>query len=816
MRLTNITLKNIRSYTETNIDFPDGSFLLSGDIGSGKTTILIAIEFALFGLMRGITDGAALLRMGSIKGSVSLSFELPDKKITIHRELLQKKEAITQGNCSITINGIMEEMTPNQLKAYIFSMLGYPQANTFRSLIYRYTVFTSQEQMKAIIAEDAIQRLNTLRTLFGIDKYKQIVNNASTFLSSLRRKQDHLEGEVSDLPRLQLQKKDIHKTFLETETELKNITVKQDEAKKALLLKTEELNKVKQLYEQLKNDMEQLRIIEVKRKEKQERIDLLDRDITDLKKTVSEEFIAPNKVLPEDITKQENIIQALQKELEEYTLKKENTTQKLQYLNSEYKEKEKECEIDYDKEYSDVQTKYKNIEETIKGLQVKRKEREALLEFIQSLDKAHAVAHSQLDAKKSVNLDSLETCPTCEQHISNDHKKTINDKRKAEDDIIKKRLLKIETAREDKKKMLDSIGDLTSDYENSLSTKAALEESMKYLKESQTKQKDIKKNLEAIRIQITELNDNKKILEEFNGDIRKEKIKSSKDELSKLHNIQVEYQKYEIKKQLQDDGRKKILILEKEKNIMIKELNDAKALLIVLKESTKNFSEIEEKQQIHNKIIEESQKIYNDFRILCAQIQEKERQLTSRIDILNEQIASKIDIQNEVKRIAGVRSWLKDTFVPLMGTIEQHVFLSLYHEFNELFVRWFSMLMEDETLQARLDLEFAPVIEQNGYEIDVSNLSGGERTCVALAYRLALNKVVNDVVQTVHTKDILILDEPTEGFSTEQLDRVGQVLEQLKIPQLIIVSHEQKVENFVESILHVRKENHESSVESFA
>ena len=52
MIIHSIKLHNIRSYLEEKIEFPKGSTLLSGDIGSGKSTILLAIEFALFGLKR--------------------------------------------------------------------------------------------------------------------------------------------------------------------------------------------------------------------------------------------------------------------------------------------------------------------------------------------------------------------------------------------------------------------------------------------------------------------------------------------------------------------------------------------------------------------------------------------------------------------------------------------------------------------------------------------------------------------------------------------------------------------------------------------
>jgi len=61
-----IEITNIRSYKEkTSIELPIGTILFQGDIGSGKSTILSAIEFALFGL--GDVDANHLLRIGEIK-----------------------------------------------------------------------------------------------------------------------------------------------------------------------------------------------------------------------------------------------------------------------------------------------------------------------------------------------------------------------------------------------------------------------------------------------------------------------------------------------------------------------------------------------------------------------------------------------------------------------------------------------------------------------------------------------------------------------------------------------------------------------------
>jgi exonuclease SbcC len=69
MKIKRVALENIRSYVKEDINFPDGSVLLSGNIGSGKSSVLLAIEFALFGVMRSGLAGASLLRNGENKGS---------------------------------------------------------------------------------------------------------------------------------------------------------------------------------------------------------------------------------------------------------------------------------------------------------------------------------------------------------------------------------------------------------------------------------------------------------------------------------------------------------------------------------------------------------------------------------------------------------------------------------------------------------------------------------------------------------------------------------------------------------------------------
>jgi DNA repair protein SbcC/Rad50 len=53
----------------------------------------------------------------------------------------------------------------------------------------------------------------------------------------------------------------------------------------------------------------------------------------------------------------------------------------------------------------------------------------------------------------------------------------------------------------------------------------------------------------------------------------------------------------------------------------------------------------------------------------------------------------------------------------------------------------------------------------------------------------------------------------TDGFSSEQLDKLSLVLSQVNAKQIIIVSHEQKLEALAQKILRVEKNNHASKIQ---
>ena len=103
MKIKKIILENIRSYEREEVDFPEGSTLLSGDIGCGKTSVLLAIEFALFGLQPG-QKGTFLLRNGKDQGKVEMHFEVDGNQVVVERTLKRGK-SVSQDYAALTLNG---------------------------------------------------------------------------------------------------------------------------------------------------------------------------------------------------------------------------------------------------------------------------------------------------------------------------------------------------------------------------------------------------------------------------------------------------------------------------------------------------------------------------------------------------------------------------------------------------------------------------------------------------------------------------------------------------------------------------------------
>ena len=182
-----------------------------------------------------------------------------------------------------------------------------------------------------------------------------------------------------------------------------------------------------------------------------------------------------------------------------------------------------------------------------------------------------------------------------------------------------------------------------------------------------------------------------------------------------------------------------------------------------------------------------------------------------RLDAEDKALEKAKESKNEHDRLVQYSRWIESYFMESVARIERQVLVSLQAGLDEAYRDWFATLIDDETKTSRIDDTFMPVVDQDGYEIDSAHLSGGERTSVSLAYRLALNTLLRRETRSLRS-NLLVLDEPTDGFSKSQLNKVHSILKALDYEQIIIVSHDSELEAHADHVFHVAKEGGSSSV----
>lgn len=675
MKIKNLSLKNIRSYKDEEISFPEGSMLLSGDIGSGKTSILLAVEYALFGLQPG-QRGSSLLRNGANSGFVELCLEIEGKKVIISRKLKRSHKSVTNEYASITIENERHEASLTEIKTKILQLLGYPHEFIKKNnLLYRYTVYTPQEEMKQIINEDPETRLNILRYILGIDKYKRVRENMVILLNNIKEEAKAMQFEIKDLDeersRLNLKRAQLKLIEEEMLKKSKTLELKLEDSRK-VSLEIEELEKRIKEKEYLEKEVEKTKIMISTKYENKATIES---EIFELKKTIEES-------------------------------KESFSEQEYDSILAQINEKSELIEA--------LNASYTNFLSEISALE--RQQQETLV--------------------KRERIFKIEICPTCLQDVPDVHKHNI----------------------------LNETENIFSKIKQKLSV---LDE-------------EILKITRSIKIAKTE----KKFLEE-------------KKALKEVLRTRLEYFEKARKRHIQI----KLSMESLEKDIALLEKHASS-----LKEKIFGFSKFDslirhKKNELSSALLDERK-----AEIELAEIKKELAMTTQEIFEKEEYIASKEKLKKILISNQELQDWLSINFLELIEFIERNVLMRLRQEFSRIFSKWFNMLVPQNTsLYVRLDESFSPIIIYKDIEMEYTFLSGGERTAVALAYRLALNQIINSIFSKIKTKDLVILDEPTDGFSEAQLYRIREVLNELKVAQLIIVSHEQKVESFVDNIIKIKK-----------
>jgi exonuclease SbcC len=813
MIINSIELENIRSYDKEKIEFPLGITLFEGDIGSGKSTILMGIEFALFGL--GSQKPEALLSKKANDGHVILNFEVQGQKCEVKRSLKRKGETLSQDpkNTYLKINDELEPLSPTELKQKILQILNFNEPGDPRSesRIYRYAVFTPQEEMKQILY-DSTKRLETIRRAFGVEDYKIAIENSKEISRFMHEKMSIFKERFSNL--------DKHEKELTVSKENTSILEKKNEydtkQKMDLETKKELVSKELQVIKEKKQEQRELAI-------KEQNITSKIDEKNNAQKKISSQIIQISsqlKDLEEEKKKQDIIAKPTSKSIEEINQKiKEFSDLSKDISNLEYRNislvddikklqtvlagYEKSTMVDLQGKLQEIQKQ--KIQEDEKLEQLKKDSK------ILQKEEARLEADKESHEKSIQNISKLDAkCPTCEYPITGDYKKKLEEERRHE-------LLEIET------KLTDTL-QKRSEVEHKISE---IEKKISEINKEIEKIKTIIPNFERFVLKKDELVGNEKKLQEAKcqniipeedglEDIARcepvEYFTRLKDKLVTYQNtiIRINYieknlaRQRELKSVYEKEAEENITELEKLKT----ESSKIKTRLSELDGIEQQFLELEKNERALNVSIQE---LSNSILINNEKIQNEK----NRMKDLQKEIATNLRWKQVYRKYSSYHDWINGFFIPTVDKIEKQVLLSIQQNFNEIYHRWYSILIDDPTKESRIDEEFTPIIEQDGYVQDIAFLSGGEKTSVALAYRLTLNSLMRQESESMKS-NLLILDEPTDGFSKTQLAKVKTVLLELESQQIILVSHEKELETYVDNIFQINKNAGTSKVTKLA
>jgi exonuclease SbcC len=120
----------------------------------------------------------------------------------------------------------------------------------------------------------------------------------------------------------------------------------------------------------------------------------------------------------------------------------------------------------------------------------------------------------------------------------------------------------------------------------------------------------------------------------------------------------------------------------------------------------------------------------------------------------------------------------------------------------EKFTREFFSEFNFEYSDIKLDDDYQIQLYGSMEETTLGMLSGGEKIAIAIALRLGLAKALSK-----GTLELMMLDEPTIHLDYQRRRDLISVFKKLGvIPQMIIVTHDQGLEEAADRVYEVRKE----------
>ena len=261
----------------------------------------------------------------------------------------------------------------------------------------------------------------------------------------------------------------------------------------------------------------------------------------------------------------------------------------------------------------------------------------------------------------------------------------------------------------------------------------------------------------------------------------------------------------------------KARISEEENNlsILLRELEEKQKLevdlhsqleLVLFEISKFNLQDVEEARTRREQVFRQYYVIESDLRTK----ENRKKDLARRLDDTKERInlaQEKLERMEKIRKTVEVLGAIRDAYRSIQPKLRCE-FVKVLRNFVQQVL---DGLVGGETpmLNVVIDETYTPYVKSDtGVDREVSNLSGGERTLLAFAYRLGLGQLIMQS-RTGHGLGMLMLDEPTENLGSEDgsIERLAEAISRFKaIEQIIAVTHSEAFAAKADHVVTLEKE----------
>jgi DNA repair protein SbcC/Rad50 len=832
VQLRRVELTNIRSYATARLELGPGTTLLVGDVGAGKTSLLYAIEMALFGVAE--IEAAYLVRHGARRAEVSVRFEDAEHSYEIarafRRVLRRGREAFEPERISFLEDGRTTSYSATEIRRKVIELLGFPDnpSPQARSDLWRWAIYVPQEQMRAILAAKPEERLETVRKALGVERYRLAADNAEIVARDLRIGAAHYREEAGRLAhwepelaeataesdRLARSREELLRTKEARSTAVQETRRRRAEAEERARalevahrelegLERERLREETALAERRRQGLERHRSMERVRQE----IATASAEARDLPRRTAEVAEADDGV-----RRARAALDLHGDELRRLTAARTEASAAERALG--------ECRAELDQRRAEAGATEATISTAIADGPAREPPAPtpATLEEIdvrltRAREEERSATERAVTARRALTqIDELlgaGVCPTCHQTVDPTAYRRHRSEAEASAD-------QEEAARSDLRRTLERFEEerrARERYERAherwrvadqrrtelRASRARAEESLRRAEQSES---EAAGRLRSAMDMIASLAG----LEERHG-----RLKAALDAAEKALTVSreaAERTRIAVERQRAAEGTLGTLLAEQEREARQVALAEARqrerlerAASLAL--ATGERAEVERAHAEAKASLEEAEEALRAAGEELARTEEKIASERRRIATAEEGRARATSLASAAVDLDAKAAWLTGPFRVHVMAMEQRILARARAIFDREFARYFAALVDDPGLEARTDAAFTPEVAIDGEATPAEALSGGERTSLALAFRLALATVVRTLGNVRLTT--LLLDEPTDGFSSEQVVRMGELLEELELPQVLVVSHEPQLSAIADRVVRVRK-----------